>query len=83
MNESEFRADRIRVRRLERRSSHLGLAFLVLSGAGIYAAVGQKRFLVGLAFIVAANVLFAWGLSFHRRARDIVNKWTKELDDET
>lgn len=80
MNTAKFEADRRRVRRLERRSTHLGLAFLVLSGAGLYAAVGQRRFLVGFGLLLLANGLFMWGLVFHRRAREIVDKWTKELE---
>lgn len=74
------RLDKVeRIRGMQSRSFHLGLAFVTLSGAGLYVGVILHRFLVGITLVLLANWAFVWGLSLHRRARDLLKQHGKEL----
>jgi hypothetical protein len=76
---TQRKSDLRRINGLLSRSNHLSVAFLVLSGAGLYMAFARRRILVAFAFIVAANVLLVWSLDLMHRARLLIKKYEREL----
>lgn len=72
-------ADLRRIKGLLSRSNHMSVAFLVLSGAGLYMALSRGRLFTGFAFIVAANVILVWSLDLMHRARVLIRKYEREL----
>jgi hypothetical protein len=72
MNQTYREAKLQRVRGMQSRSRHLGWAWFVLSGFGVYVGVEQRRFFLGFLLLCAANALFAWGLSLHRRVKRLL-----------
>jgi hypothetical protein len=61
-----------RARGMRSRATHLGVAWIVLSGFAIHVGVGRQRFFLGLLLLCAANALFVWGLTLHRRAKRLL-----------